>query len=72
MAERNNFVKNEPTDQIWWVDDVESIGVFQFSFDKKKIFNLFEDYPHNMTSKQVEIFDKENPFWAEFFADRRE
>ena len=39
--------------------------------DKKKFYNLFEDYPHNMTLEEVEIFDKENPFWADFFSDRK-
>jgi hypothetical protein len=42
-----------------------------FTFDKEKFYNLFEDYPQNMTSEEVEIFDKENPYWAEFFSDRK-
>jgi len=41
-----------------------------FSFDKKVIFNLFEDYPHNLTDEQKELFDKENPYWADFFKNR--
>lgn len=41
-----------------------------FSFDKVKIFNLFEDYPHNLTPEEKEIFDKENPYWKEFFKER--
>ena len=41
-----------------------------FSFDKVKIFNLFEDYPHNLTSEEKEIFDKENSYWKEFFKER--
>lgn len=24
-----------------------------------------------MTNEEVELFDKENPFWAEFFAERK-
>ena len=39
-------------------------------FDKKNIFNMFRDYPHNLTPKQKEIFDEENPEWADFFKDR--
>ena len=41
-----------------------------FSFDKIKIFNLFEDYPYNSTSEEKEIFDMENPYWKEFFKER--
>ena len=64
------FYKEEPHHKIWWVDAPENIGVWEFSFDKKKIFNLYEDYPHNLTKEQREIFDRENPDWKEFFADR--
>lgn len=67
---QSDFYHNEPGDKIWWIDDVDSIGVFQFSFDKKKIFNLFEDYPKKLTAEQKALFDKENPYWAEFFKDR--
>ena len=64
------FYKEEPHHKIWWVDDPERVGVWEFSFDKKKIFNLYEDYPHNLTKEQKEIFDRENPDWKEYFADR--
>jgi len=36
----------------------------------KKIYNLFEDYPQNMSDEEVEIFNKENSYWREFFEDR--
>lgn len=70
MAQLNNFVKNNPSDVIWWVDDPDNIGEWLFSFDKKKVFNMFADYPHALTPEQKEIFDSENPNWAEFFKDR--
>jgi len=35
-----------------------------------KIFNLFADYPYNLTPEEKEIFDKENPYWKEFFKER--
>lgn len=70
MEELNNFYKNNETDKIFWVDNVEDVGVWLFSFDKEKFFNMFEDYPQKLTKEQKEIFDKENPFWKDFFKDR--
>ena len=65
-----NFYKNNPDDKIWWLEDPDQIGVWLFSFDRKKIFNMFEDYPQKLTSEEKRIFDAENPYWAEFFKDR--
>ena len=70
MAESLNFIKQNEADLIWWVDDAETIGEFLFSFDKKVVFNLFADYPQKLTQKQKALFDKENPYWANFFKDR--
>lgn len=72
MAESKRFFyKENKRDVIWWIDNEDVIGVREFSFDKKKIYNLFADYPHNMTAEEVKIFDKENPYWAAFFKDRK-
>lgn len=65
------FYKENEADQVWWIDTSDRDGEFLFSFDKKKVFNLFADYPHNLTPEQKEIFDKENPYWKNFFKDRR-
>lgn len=68
---QNNFYKNAESDLIWWVDNAAEVrGVWEFSFDRKRIFNLFRDYPHSLTKEQKDIFDKENPYWKEFFSDR--
>jgi hypothetical protein len=71
VARSNKFYKNNPTDVIWWVDTSDKDGVWEFSFDKKEVFNMFADYPHKLTPEQKKIFDKENPFWADFFSDRK-
>lgn len=71
MCMLDKFYKENETDQIWWVDTSDRDGEFLFSFDKKKVFNLFADYPHNLTPEQKEIFDKENPYWKDFFKDRQ-
>lgn len=65
------FYKENENDKIWWVDNSETtVGELLFSFDKKKIFNLFRDYPEALTPKQKETFDNENPFWKDFFKER--
>lgn len=66
-----NFYKINPDDKIWWIDNPDTIGEWLFSFDKKKIFNMFEDYPWKLSKEEKAIFDKENPYWADFFKDRK-
>lgn len=53
-----------------WVDAPGQKGEFLFTFDGKRVFNLFRDYPHELTQEQKEAFDAENPYWADFFKDR--
>lgn len=68
----NRWYKDNETDKIWWLDNGdERVGEFVFSFDKKKTYNLFADYPQKLTKEEKELFDRENPFWADFFKDRR-
>lgn len=66
------FYKNNANDTIFWVDNsTEIIGEHLFSFDKKKVFNLFSDYPWELSVEEREVFDKENLEWANFFKDRK-
>ena len=67
-----DFYKNNPKDKVYWTEPIGIIGEFLFSFDKKKIYNLFRDYPQALTKEELEIFNKENPYWVEFFRDRLE
>ena len=71
MEVLSDFYKNNPEDQIWWRDDLDRIGEFVFSFDKKKTYNLFRDYPQSLTPEERAIFDKENPYWKQYFEDRK-
>lgn len=72
MAKNKEWYKENPADEVWWLDNSENkCGEFVFSFDKKQSFNLFADYPYKLTQKQKEIFDKENPHWFAFFIDRQ-
>ena len=68
MANKVIFYKKNPEDKIWWVDNGDEVkGEMVFSFDKKKLYNLFRDYPQNLSKEEKEIFDSENEFWKEFF-----
>ena len=62
------FYKRHETDKDWQVKYVDYVGLKAVSFDKKKILFLFEDYPKKFTKEEKELFDKENPFWADFFS----
>ena len=66
----NSWYKNNESDRIWWKDTPDTVGELLFSFDKKTVFNMFEDYPHKLNHEQKKIFDEENPEWADFFSDR--
>ncbi len=68
--ELNSLYKNHTDDIIEWVDN-NRIGVFEFTFDHgQTVFNMFADYPYKLTPEQKAIFDKENPYWADFFKSR--
>lgn len=70
MPDRKRFYKQNKSDIIWWVDTSDVDGDWLFSFDKMKIYNMFQDYPWKLTAEQKAIFDRENPYWADFFKDR--
>ena len=70
MANKVIFYKKNPKDKIWWVDNGGDVkGEMVFSFDKKKLYNLFKDYPQNLSKEAKEIFDSENEFWQEYFGE---
>mgnify|MGYP003340441886 CR=1 FL=1 len=71
MAQSNKLYKNNPKDKIWWLDNGDEVkGEWVFTFDKVTYFNMFADYPDKLTPEQKQIFDRENPFWADYFKDR--
>ncbi len=63
------FGRETPDSKVWWVSDDKKHydGIMLFTFDKKKIYSLFQDYPQALTPEEKEIYDKEEPYWAEFF-----
>lgn len=68
----SDFYKENKTDKIWWVKNLGTVGEFLFSFDKKRIFNMFAEYPYALTAEQKKTFDEENQYWADFFKSRDE
>ena len=70
MQNKYDFYKDEPNNKIWWLDNYDVIGEHIFSFDKKKTYNLFADFPDKLSKEEVEIFVKEEPYWANFFKSR--
>lgn len=63
-----DLYKESENDQIWWVDNhMDYKGEHIFTFDKMHYYNLFRDYPYRLTEEEKKIFDKENPYWKDFF-----
>ena len=65
MSDRNDKAKG-----FKWIEKPEQVGEMLFTFDGETVFNLFRDYPHNLTKEQKMEFDSLNPYWADFFKDR--
>lgn len=65
------FYKKHEGDKIWHVRYVGLCGHQAVSFDKKKILFIFGDYPKNFSKEEKTLFDKENPYWADFFKGRK-
>lgn len=58
--------------RVWSTGYYGERGGVYYSFDKKKIYNLWVDYPYNMTEEEIQLFQEDVPFWADFFRDRIE
>ena len=54
-----------------WIKNPDSIGERLFTFDGNKIYNLYKDYPHNLTHDEKILFDELNPYWVDYFKERQ-
>lgn len=57
--------------QFTWIETPDTVGEMLFTFDGKQVFNLFRDYPYALTPEQKQAFDQANPFWANYFRNRK-
>ena len=62
----SDFYKRDDNSRVWWIDALEQKGALLFSFDRKKIYNYWPDYPCNLTPEEVKIFQEDEPYWANF------
>ena len=69
MSNKKVF-KRKKGDKVYWLEQPGVIGDMVFSFDGKKRYNLFRDYPHKLSVKEWLVFNAENEYWKNFFADR--
>jgi hypothetical protein len=55
------WYKENPNDKVWWLDTtIEGIGLWVFSFDKEKEYNLYADFPYDgLTKEQKEALCRE-------------
>lgn len=47
--------------KIWRVETPDKKGEFLFTFDCKKVFNFFKDFPEKLTDEEIAIFTAEYP-----------
>ena len=57
--------KQDEKELIWYTGKIDSVCEILFTFDKKTVFNFWQDYPEKLTPEQIRIFKKENPVLAE-------
>ncbi len=64
---KRKFLKRRKGQKIYLVDDDDDTPfcMDEFSFDKKKIYNVFRDYPWELSEEEKKIFDKDLAFFAE-------
>ena len=70
---KNVFYKAHDGDVVWSVatEPDQLIGAPLFSFDKKTVFNFWQDYPHKLSKEEKKLFDSEFPFWKDYYDKNR-
>ena len=71
MAMRGVWKQKSRGINVWWLVGTGQKWKIVFSFDRKKQYILYRDYPYKLTAEEKAIFDAEEPFWANYFRDRQ-
>lgn len=58
-----DFMKKSESDLISWVVPT-AYGDQRFTFDRKKIYDFWKDYPEKLSENERLIFRREFPFLA--------
>jgi hypothetical protein len=56
-----DLYKSDESLKIWRVETPDRKGEFLFTFDCRKGFKFFHDYPEKLTDEEIAIFEKEYP-----------
>lgn len=81
MRSNEHYEIEEPEDwdrptrpRVWlathYINDDMVIGEVNVTFDREKVYNLFQDFPSAFTQEQLNILREEMPHWFEFFKAR--
>lgn len=62
--------KKPVAEDFRWISNPEQKGKRLFTFGGQ-VYSLFRDYPYKLTEDEKRLFDELNPFWADFFKDRK-
>lgn len=69
------FWKRSPGNKIWGVSEMidsdRMPGRMLISFDKKKFYNIYGDYPNKMTEEERKIFEEEYPDWVDWLNGKK-
>ena len=72
MPNKDRFFKLNDGDRVWWTVSGDRLGGQKFSFDKKKVYDLFKDYPEKLSVEEWLVFNAENEYWYNGFKDRND
>lgn len=66
-----DLYKESESRKIWQVETPERKGEFLFTFDCKKVYNFFKDYPEKLSDEEIAIFKAEYPELAALKSPRK-
>ncbi|HCJ90592.1 MAG TPA: hypothetical protein DHV71_01700 [Acidaminococcaceae bacterium] len=58
--------KSAPESRVWWKETPGVTGELIFSFDKKKEYSFYRDFPEKLTPEELKIFREDEPVLGKF------